>query len=961
MHYKKVAAVILSAAISLQSVVPAFAAETVETGITAPGIENTAPEEEPQQDDTSQAAAEEPEEGPEEEPSEKPEEEPEETVENSSSGETANEDTAPEAEPEEEQQEQQQEEQESLPAEKEPEEPEDLSGIEITLDDSVDTEDYDTIPEEEMLSGYIDSVMYPSPSGMRQKMYAVYAGSNLQGMNAALYGALRQKIALVASGELSNTKFELRIDDLGLEKKSWTAKELNVDSIVVDGKIPSTVTRAVMRKLDFDFDSLIGALLEDEPYALYWFDKTGNISMSGFSLATKYNDAGELEIGVKGTVTICFPVAQEYALSDYEVDTGYGQSITSAREKAAEIITENEDLADYEKLMAYKDTICDLTAYNWDAAYKGADYGNPWQLIWVFDGDPGTRVVCEGYSKAFKYLCDLSSFRNGNTGCILATGTMINGGSSGLHMWNIVKTAGGENYIVDVTNCDSGSIGYKDELFMVGPSQDSEEDIYDGYTINISGGQVKYEYMAPDMYDLFSEEDITIAPGKYEGKAETDIAEADISLSEESFIYNGDALVPEVEVIYNGTFLEEGTDYTTTILSDDVISAGEKAIMIEGKGSYGGAVTVFYDILRRDIGSTDIAVAKNEYRYEGTPVMPVPEISFNGNTLKEDIDYTLSYKDNEGAGTGMIIISGLGNFEGETVIEFTIVGDIKKGFAEENGRTVYYDDNGEKHTGVLETDDGIYYFNDDGIMQRLRWVTENGGTYFFGSDGKAYIGMCRISGKPFYFNEDGHRVLGLVNVNQNIYYMTASGMLTNEWKDIGVKRYYFDENGIASTGIVRIDDNIYCFNDSGIMQKFRWVTENGGTYFFGSDGKAYIGMCRISGKPFYFNEDGHRVLGLVNVNQNIYYMTASGMLMNEWKNIGAKRYHFGENGAASLGLVVIDGDIYYFNGDGTMVKSRWITENGGIYFFGKDGKAYRGTCVINGKTFRFDENGKMVR
>ena len=960
MHYKKVAAVILSAAISLQSVVPAFAAETAETGITAPGIENTAPEEEPEQV-TGQA----------QETEDPPQETEEETGEETAGGaeDAAEDSTSEKAKDEEQAGAEESPEQETGPAQEEAQGPaeevketeEDLSGIEVVLDDSISAEDIDMPPEEDMLSDYIDSVMYPSPSGMRQKMYSVYAGSNLRGMNAALYTAMRQRIALVASGELSNTRFELKIDDLDLEKRSWTAEELGVDSIVVNGKIPSTVTQAVMREIEFDFDSLIGALLEDEPYALYWFDKTGNISMSGFSLATKYNSAGELEIGVKGSVTICFPVASEYAVSTYETDTSYGQSITHAREKAAEIVAENENLTDYEKLVAYKDTICGLTAYNWNAAYEDIDYGNPWQLIWVFDEDPGTRVVCEGYSKAFKYLCDLSTFRSENTGCILATGTMTSNGSSGLHMWNVVKTAGGENYIVDVTNCDSGSVGYSDKLFMVGPDEGSEEDIYNGYTVNFSGNHVEYEYMFPDMFELFSEEDITIAPGKYAGQAETDIAEADINLSEESFIYNGDALVPEVEVIYNGTFLEEGTDYTMTVLSDDVISAGEKAIMIEGRGSYGGAITVFYDILRRDIGSADIAVAENEYRYEGTPVMPVPEISFNGNTLEEGVDYTLSYKDNEGAGTGMIIISGAGNFEGKAVVEFTIVGDVKRGFTEENGRTVYYDDNGEKHTGILITEDGTYYFNADGFMLKLRWVTENGGTYFFGSDGRAYKGMCRISGKPFYFNEEGHRTLGLVSVNQNIYYMTASGMLMNEWKDIGTRRYYFGEDGRAAAGITEIDGDTYCFNDGGVMLKLRWVTENGGTYFFGSDGRAYKGMCRISGKPFYFNEEGHRTLGLVSVNQNIYYMTASGMLMNEWKDIGAKRYHFGETGAASLGLVTIDGDIYFFSNDGTMVRGRWVTENGGIYFFGKDGKAYRGTCVINGKTFRFDENGKMMR
>ena len=117
------------------------------------------------------------------------------------------------------------------------------------------------------------------------------------------------------------------------------------------------------------------------------------------------------------------------------------------------------------KRCAYKEYICAQTAYDHNAADdKTTPYGNPWQLISVFDGDSGTNVVCEGYSKAFQYLCDLSKLD-----CISVSGVMAGGTGAGGHMWNVVALKG-NNYLVDVTNCDTGTVGAPDRLFLIGGS-----------------------------------------------------------------------------------------------------------------------------------------------------------------------------------------------------------------------------------------------------------------------------------------------------------------------------------------------------------------------------------------------------------------------------------------------------------------------------------------------------------
>ena len=95
----------------------------------------------------------------------------------------------------------------------------------------------------------------------------------------------------------------------------------------------------------------------------------------------------------------------------YMVNAAQLLAAKQAREKALEIVEANKDKSDYEKLLAYKDWICRLADYDRDAVNLTPDrYGAPWQLISVFDGNPETKAVCEGYAKAFQYLCDLSEF-----------------------------------------------------------------------------------------------------------------------------------------------------------------------------------------------------------------------------------------------------------------------------------------------------------------------------------------------------------------------------------------------------------------------------------------------------------------------------------------------------------------------------------------------------------------------
>ena len=165
-------------------------------------------------------------------------------------------------------------------------------------------------------------------------------------------------------------------------------------------------------------------------------------------------------------VTFSFAVAQEFRGKD--MTTTNIPNVPAAVQTARSVVAANASKSDHDKLQAYRQYICDQVSYNYAAArgeYANG-YGNPWQLLWVFDGDSTTNVVCEGYAKSFKYLCDLTEESNGWTGdveTISVTGTM----GTENHMWNIVRIGGG-NYLVDVTNCDTGMKGYPQKLFLRG-------------------------------------------------------------------------------------------------------------------------------------------------------------------------------------------------------------------------------------------------------------------------------------------------------------------------------------------------------------------------------------------------------------------------------------------------------------------------------------------------------------
>ena len=355
-----------------------------------------------------------------------------------------------------------------------------------------------TVPEDdgyteaELLEGYFLSV-----SGLYEDNSSPFLAPRpaLPGELSSVYNEVKPMVKLVADGTRASTIFEIP-GTWTKPKSEWgiTGEVISADALTAEA---SAAIEAA-----FNLDALMQRMLSEMPYELYWFDKTEGIGMSyGVSLSGEILTVKNLKLSMY--------ISQAYAKineggATYDpltADTEKTSAAKRAAENATQVVAANTAKSDYEKLKAYLDYIKAAVSYNNEAANTNATpYGDPWQLIYVFDGDKNTNVVCEGYAKAFKYLCDLSSFSESDLFCSLVTGTMTVGTSAGPHMWNIV-TVGGRNYLVDVTNCDTGTVGAPDKLFLCGAAENVPSE---KYTATAGSQSIVYEYDAKTLSDYAS-------------------------------------------------------------------------------------------------------------------------------------------------------------------------------------------------------------------------------------------------------------------------------------------------------------------------------------------------------------------------------------------------------------------------------------------------------------------------
>ena len=147
--------------------------------------------------------------------------------------------------------------------------------------------------------------------------------------------------------------------------------------------------------------------------------------------------------------------------------------------------------------------------------------------------------------------------------------------------------------------------------------------------------------------------------------------------------YNGQPQIPssnQIIVSVNGRQLTEGTDYTYSFLGDTT-NAGTVTVVVTGKGKYTGSATATYEIKPKEINLTTVTLFPATYQYVPGGVTPTIQsivdnaIIENGSAkiLQAGIDYEItSVSGGDTAGTGEVVIQGIGNYNGVQRRQFTV-------------------------------------------------------------------------------------------------------------------------------------------------------------------------------------------------------------------------------------------------------------------------------------------------
>ena len=146
------------------------------------------------------------------------------------------------------------------------------------------------------------------------------------------------------------------------------------------------------------------------------------------------------------------------------------------------------------------------------------------------------------------------------------------------------------------------------------------------------------------------------------------ISKASVTLSTSTYAYDGKAKKPGVMVKLNGKTLKNGTDYTVSYSNN--IKVGTAKVTITGKGNYTGSVSKTFKIKNNFKKATVSGISTKAFT--GKNITQSITVKYNGKTLKNGTDYTVSYSNNKKIGTATVKIAGKGSYTGTVTKTFKI-------------------------------------------------------------------------------------------------------------------------------------------------------------------------------------------------------------------------------------------------------------------------------------------------
>lgn len=418
-----------------------------------------------------------------------------------------------------------------------------------------------------------------------------------------------------------------------------------------------------------------------------------------------------------------------------------------------------------------------------------------------------------------------------------------------------------------------------------------------------------------------------------------------------TIISNSNKLFPNVTVGHSN-----GSNANVTIISQGnqqnnsgyQIISGETKPSVDSNNAKSSFVRVgenqwyYYDQYGQKVKGEKVIDGKAYYFLENG-------LQARDSLVKGSDGYTYYYDKN-----GVKAINGFYDFAGyrKDVRYFDCYGHMATGLLEMCGTTFYFD----TQTGIQAKDKFIrfsdgrirYFIPDTGNMAVNTFVQnkENQAWYYLDEHGYAVTGKRIINGKEYCFDSEGRQIKGqMMQQGNKQYYISA------QTGEMAVSRFIFENNnwyyadafGCLVQGAKVIDGKLYYFNKDHSQLKGGWAE---GRYYDAVTGQAVINQfIQIAANQWaYLNQDGHKVTGLQNINNKVYY--------------------FGSNGAQVKGkLLTVQGKKCYFDAHtGEQVVNRFVEAGRGCwYYFNAAGQAVTGKQVINGKQLYFDGSGRQVK
>lgn len=753
-----------------------------------------------------------------------------------------------------------------------------------------------------------------------------------------IYEALKRELAAIADGEGADGNGRINTQlYLSEFTKSWSAEDLGVTNLKSGGRLSAGASSAILEMLK----RIYYCLLADCPLELYWHDKVYKIVTMGGEetevggvrlgyIGESYDANGDFQPGV---VAFYFSVAKDYSATGtkgtFVADAEKTGATSEAVENAQEIVAKYSDLdSDVEKLKAYNDEISARVDYNRTAVQNSkTPYGDPWQMIYVFDDSTATKVVCEGYAKAFQYLCDLSEFSSDAIQCHTVYGEAIYGRSGGLHMWNVVTLDDGRNYLVDVTNSDNtsstgSSMGKNDEMFLL-PAKNASADHRSHYfTVSGEKRTFTYDTVIADLFEGYP----ALSPIPYGEELE----ELSLALSGEKRVVIGDTVTLTLNMTGMGVF---GMETTLSFDGNVLEYVSSEALLEEWEQEYHEGKLVLYSVDEPIYHAADALTVTFRVK-SGAEVGTPLSVEFSQMEITEDgvpveLENALIWK---GVAIDTPVVQW-GMMEGEELPSVWEKGSMDEAMAYANGRAigeVAYVQliNDVKTTAPLVFEDGrttVLDLNGYDIDRGLTEATVEGSV--LGVTGN--LTLCDTS------SDD----------------VTKQGRITGGYNSWGAGAW------VAEDALLTIEGGNITGNKvthaGGGLYVWGTVVMNGGTISDNTAGE--IGGGAFFGGPFVMN-GGVIAENTAEIFGGGIFSLCSTVNMNGGTIAGNTVAQYGGGVCIDDGMLIMDGgaiskNTAVYGGGGVYVRNGSFTMNEGVISANINEGFGGGVCVDDGGTF----------